>query len=112
MTEQELITHAQQSPVEFSTTMTVIEQNYHFTPTAFINGDAFNKADTNNGSCKVFAFGKLNNLDNQTTLNLFGKFYSEDVLNNPDGDDHQNIRNFIKNGWQGIEFKGEALISK
>jgi hypothetical protein len=33
-------------------------------------------------------------------------------LKNPAGTDHQNIRNFMKTGWNGIQFEGEALVSK
>ncbi|GAK84871.1 type III effector HopPmaJ [Vibrio ponticus] len=40
---------------------------------------------------------------------MFGDFYRKDVLGNPDGDDHQNIRNFIAHGWNGIKFEGQAL---
>jgi hypothetical protein len=35
-----------------------------------------------------------------------------DVLKNPNGTDHQNIRNFIEFGWDGISFDGEALKKK
>jgi hypothetical protein len=34
------------------------------------------------------------------------------VLENLEGDDHQNIRNFMKYGWEGIQFKNEALQEK
>lgn len=98
--------------VDFKEVMQTIDENYHFAPTAFKNGETFNAADTNNGSCKVFAFGKLHQLSEQATLNAFGDFYTKDVLDNPQGDDHQNIRNFIKFGWQGIEFEAEALTPK
>jgi type III HopJ-like effector protein len=98
--------------VAFTETMATIEKNYSFTPTAFTNGETKNGADTNNGSCKIFAFGLLNNLNEQQTLACFGDYYRKDVLENPTGDDHQNIRNFMKSGWAGIKFEGEALISK
>ena len=52
------------------------------------------------------------NLSQEQTLTLFGEFYREDVLKNPDGTDHQNIRNFIEFGWDGISFDGEALKKK
>lgn len=112
MTLNSLIEQLNQQPVDFKDVMQVIESEYVFTPTAFQNGQVFNEADTNNGSCKIFAFAKLNQLSVQATLNAFGEFYTKDVLQNPDGDDHQNIRNFMKTGWSGIEFKGEALVKK
>ena len=98
--------------IEFSDTMSVIEANYHFTPTQFSNGNTINQADQNNGSCKIFAFGQLNNLTEQQTLACFGTYYRDDVLKTPEGNDHQNIRNFIVSGWPSISFKGQALTVK
>jgi hypothetical protein len=96
----------------FPETIAFIDENYNFTPTTFKNGNQINNADQNNGSCKIFAFAKLNNLDKDKTLALFGSYYFEDVLKNPDGNDHQNIRNFMIFGWEGIVFDGEALKMK
>jgi len=98
--------------ISFDDTMAVIEANYQFTPTAFKNGNTDNAENTNNGSCKIFAFGLLNKLSEQETLACFGDFYRKDVLQDPDGDSHQNIRNFIQSGWSGIDFSGEALAAK
>jgi hypothetical protein len=114
MSLQDFIKQLNATPdtVEFDTTMAVIEANYTFTPTAFTNGDTTNEAGQNNGSCKILAFGQLNGLSVDETLACFGKFYREDVLGNPDGDDHQNIRNFIKNGWDGVNFSSQALAAK
>jgi hypothetical protein len=98
--------------IQFEDTMAVIEANYEFVPTAFANGDTSNEANQNNGSCKIFAFAQLKELDQASTLACFGRFYREDVLGNPEGDDHANIRNFVKYGWQGIKFEGEALSAK
>jgi len=98
--------------IAFTDTMAVIEVNYDFTPTQFSNGLCLNKADENNGSCKIFAFGQLNNLSEQQTLACFGTYYRDDVLKNRNGNDHQNIRNFMVSGWQGITFKGIALTLK
>ncbi|MCB0450192.1 MAG: HopJ type III effector protein, partial [Confluentibacter sp.] len=39
----------------------------------------------------------------------FGKFYFEEVLNDPNGTGHQNIRNFIKTGFEGLRFDGQPL---
>ncbi|HAB55541.1 MAG TPA: type III effector, partial [Cellvibrionales bacterium] len=41
-----------------------------------------------------------------------GKYYRDDVLGNPSGDDHANIRNFILDGWLGIQFDTEPLALK
>ncbi len=96
----------------FQATITYIDEKYNFTPTSFKNGNQINNANENNGSCKIFAFAKVNNLEKDATLSLFGSYYFDDVLKNPDGNDHQNIRNFITFGWDGISFDGEALELK
>lgn len=96
----------------FQATIVYIDEKYNFTPTAFKNGNQFNNANENNGSCKIFAFAKINNLEKDETLSLFGSYYFDDVLKNPEGNDHQNIRNFMTFGWDGISFDGEALKLK
>ncbi|WPO83805.1 HopJ type III effector protein [Chryseobacterium sp. JJR-5R] len=98
--------------IRFEEVIAYIDEQYDFTPTRFTNGNTVNEAGQNNGSCKVFSFGKLNNLNEEEVLSLFGDFYREDVLKNPEGTDHLNIRNFMKAGWAGISFDGEALHKK
>ena len=98
--------------IDFTDTMAVIEANYTFTETAFKNGDTHNAAGQNSGSCKLFAFAKLNQLNKEATLACFGDYYRKDVLENPSGTDHANIRNFITYAWEGINFEGNALSSK
>jgi len=89
--------------IDFNALMTLIDAHYDFKPCAFKNGDLQNKAGENSGSCKLFYFAKLHNLNKEETLACFGVYYREDVLQNPDADNHQNIRNFMQYGWQGIE---------
>ena len=100
------------SKVDFSEVIQIISSHYHYQQSAFSNGGLVNQAGTNEGSCKIFAFAKIHNLSEQATLNCFGQYYHQDVLQNPQGDDHGNIRSFIKNGWAGINFKNEVLIAK
>lgn len=102
----------QPETIQFADVMAYIDEHYHFTPTAFKNGNMVNEAHQNNGSCKIFSFAKLQSLNEQETLILFGDFYRKDVLENPNGEDHQNIRNFIKFGWEGVHFEGNALEKK
>ena len=108
------IKQLQENPksITFQDTIQVIEENYEFEPTAFKNGNQFNNVGENNGSCKIVAFAKLQNLSKEATLACFGAYYFEEVLNNPNGTDHQNIRNFVQTGWDGIQFEGEALLPK
>ena len=103
---------SQPESIEFEQTMKVIEDNYDFQPTAFTNGTNHNAKGTNEGSCKIFAFAELNLLDSTQTLNCFGRFYSEDVLQHPDNTDHGNIRQFMKTGLGGIKFENIPLQEK
>lgn len=98
--------------IEFTDTMAVVEENYTFTEARFTNGNTVNEAGQNSGSCKLFAFAKLNGLSKDETLACFGAYYRADVLEHPDADDHQNIRNFMVHGWDGIVFDSEALAAK
>lgn len=102
--------------VSFDETLAMIAQSYVYQPTEFSNGlnerKLVNPAGANEGSCKIFAFAQMHGLNQQQTLNLFGDYYRLDVLNDPDGTGHQNIRNFIRYGWEGISFNGQALMAK
>ncbi len=98
--------------VTFKETMTVVEANYSFAPTAFRNGAIRNTSEQNSGSCKVFALAKLQRLTKDQTLNCFGDYYRLEVLMDPEGTNHQNIRNFMQHGWEGIFFEGTALRPK
>ncbi|MFE3867343.1 HopJ type III effector protein [Flavobacterium sp. LS2P90] len=107
----EKLKHTPES-IAFTETIAIIEENYDFTPTAFENGLQHNAAGENSGSCKLFSFAEIQNLSEAATLACFGVYYYEDVLKNPNGTDHQNIRNFLKTGWEGIAFYGSALALK
>jgi hypothetical protein len=104
--------HDSPESVTFNDTIAVVDALYDFTPTSFRNGTLLNEAGKNNGSCKLFSFARLHGLSQQQTLHCFGSYYRDDVLKHPQGDDHQNIRNFIKTGWDGIEFSGTALTPR
>lgn len=111
---QEFLKLLKQNPkaINFEDTMIVIERYYNFKPTAFTNGSEKNKAGENNGSCKLFAFAKLQGLNQQQTLDCFGQYYRDDVLHTPEGSDHQNIRNFMKTAWSTLEFNKQPLTLK
>lgn len=100
------------SSVTFDDTMSAIAASYEFTPAAFTNGGARNEAGQNSGSCKLFAFALLNKLSKDQTLACFGEHYRDDVLKNPDGANHQNIRNFMQYGWDGVKFDSMPLTPK
>lgn len=102
----------QPSDIEFSDVIALIEKNYQFSEAEFQNGAHLNLAGQNSGSCKIFSFANLHNLDEQQTLACFGRYYREDVLQHPQATDHQNIRQFMISGWRGIRFSGQALTEK
>ncbi|MCF0266429.1 MAG: HopJ type III effector protein [Acinetobacter sp.] len=108
---QELLKQLQAGNAKFADVISYIEARYTHTPTAFQNGQQYNAATENQGSAKVFSFAQLNDLDQQQTLNLFAEHYAA-VLATPDATDHQNIRQFMQNGWNGIKFEGNALTAK
>ncbi len=98
--------------IEFSETMQVVDIYYNFTPTAFKNGTLENGEGENSGSCKLFAFAKVQAFTKEETLACFGQFYFEDVLKDPNGTGHKNIRNFMKTGFEGLIFEENPLTEK
>ena len=117
MSIPELIQQLRMRPaaVVFQQVIDTINANYAYTPAAFCNGIGddcvASAAGSNEGSCRIFAFAKLNALNEAETLACFGEHYRA-VLNTPDGSDHANIRTFMRYGWKGIAFGGSALQSK
>lgn len=98
--------------VQFGEVIDVIEAHYKFRPTAFKNGETMNREDQNMNSCKLFAFATANGLNKEETLQLFGDYYRKDVLGAPEGTDHENIRNFMKYGWDELKFESTPLYMK
>ena len=102
--------------VGFKQVIETINQHYDYSPAAFTNGlgkdTLHNAPGQNEGSCRVFAFAKRQNLSEAEVLACFGEHYRVDVLQHPEGSDHQNIRHFMKYGWQGIQFERDALTEK
>lgn len=108
---QEILNQLAEGSAVFNDVITFIESKYSHTPTAFKNGAQENAADQNQGSAKVLAFGQIENLSVEDTLRLFAEHY-QSVLDTPEGTDHQNIRQFMANGWEGVSFEGEVLTAK
>ena len=113
MTEHDLLQQLRNAPesLVFADIIAVIDSHYAFSPAGFRNGDTYNDAGQNNGSCKVFAFARLHQLDAATTLGLFAEHYRA-VLATPEGSDHANIRNFMRSGWDGIQFDDTPLMAR
>lgn len=111
MSLDSLLQQLQQRPetVEFDQVIALINSLYRFTPTRFTNGSQVNEQGTNEGSCRIFAFAQLQGLSKEQTLACFGKFYREEVLQQPDAQNHGNIRQFMQHGWDGIKFDQAPL---
>lgn len=98
--------------LKFEEVMELIDANYEDGLIEFKNGDIVNAPGENVGSAKLLSYAALSGMDKETTLKLWGQYYRE-VLDDPDGDSHQNIRNFMKYGWEGVPFEnGIALTPK
>lgn len=118
MTLEQLLQQLTSAPdqVDFGQAIAVIDANYTFTPTAFDNGAGeqrvCNAAGSNEGSCKILAFAKLQALTQEQTLACFGEYYRRDVLQHPDGEDHANIRQFMRSGPDGVHFAQMPLAAR
>ncbi len=108
---QRLLQQLGSKELQFKDILTHIEEHYVYTASAFRNGDQYNAANENQGSAKVLSFAKLHHLSEGDTLKLFAEHY-EAVRHTPEGTDHQNIRQFIKNGWEGLQFDQQVLREK
>lgn len=108
---QTLLAQLKDGSAKFADVIAFIEARYQHTPTAFQNGAQFNAATENQGSAKVFSFAQLEGLNQADTLSLFAEHYAS-VLATPEGTDHQNIRQFMQNGWDGVKFEGQVLSVK
>jgi hypothetical protein len=97
--------------MDFADLITLIDEHYTFSPVAFSNGDLHNAQGENSASAKVFCFSAIHQLTPLETLHCFGEHY-QTVLNNPQGDSHQNIRNFMVYGWTGLKFNSPVLSPK
>lgn len=90
----------------------LIDAHYESQLLEFQNGDMVNAPGENESSAKLLSYAALSNMDESTTLKLWGQHY-RDVLSDPTGTAHPNIRNFIKYGWAGVPFEnGIALTRK
>lgn len=114
MTLTELLAGLQAERYDFEDVQAYILAHYDYTPTAFDNGlgeaAVSNAAGQNEGSCRLFAFARLEGLGEAETLHCFGRHYRH-VLADPQGSDHGNIRQFMRHGWAGIRFHGDALVA-
>ncbi|TXR54798.1 HopJ type III effector protein [Reinekea thalattae] len=113
MTLNELLeaVYANRSDLKFDQVLACIDAEFEFTPCAFANGNLNNSAEQNQGSCKVLSFAFKAGLNESQALLLFAEHY-QSVLADPEGDAHQNIRQFMNTGWKGVSFEKVALQKK
>ena len=97
--------------ISFEDFMQLIDTHYHFQAINFKNGHLSNGKHENQGSAKVFGFAKIHHLSALETLHIFGEHYLN-VLCNPNEDSHQNIRQFMQNGWAGVVLDVQPLREK
>lgn len=118
MTLNELLTAIKTQPnsIQFDDVIESISNEYTYTAAKFTNGLGddmiVNEPESNEGSCKILAFATLNELSNDQTLACFGKYYREDVLQNPEGSDHANIRTLMKYSLDDVFFYDTVLVKK
>ncbi|UYW00811.1 HopJ type III effector protein [Flavobacterium agricola] len=111
MTTQNILDALQKQELIFNDVLAHIENLYEAQPTAFTNGSLKNEGTQNQGSARVLFFAKKEGLSANDTLCLFAEHYQA-VLNDPDGEAHQNIRQFMQHGWDGVTFEKDVLIEK
>ena len=99
------------SSINVETVIELIDSLYDYHSVDFTNGDVINKAGTNDITCKLFAFAKLNAFTQEQTLACFGHYY-QDVLETPNSTEHQNNRNLMQNRRDGISISRTALNEK
>ena len=97
--------------IVFADVIAMIDKHYESQLLEFKNGNMLNKQGENEGSAKVLSYAALSNLDKENTLKLWGEYY-RDVKANSDGTDHQNIRNFMEFGWDGVPFENGIALTK
>jgi hypothetical protein len=74
---------------------------YSFSQTAFRMGDHYNDRGKNEASLLIFSFAKKHRLSKDQVLALFAEA-AEEVAASPEGEDHPNIRFFLKCGLDGF----------
>ncbi len=112
MTQEEYLEGLRSGAImKFEDLISLIDDDYEYTPASFTNGEIENTVDENQGSAKLFCFAAIHQLSQLETLHCFGQYY-QDVLNTPESDSHANIRNFIVYGWEGLKFNSPVLNRK
>lgn len=108
---KQLLERLDSQEIQFKDVLEYIAENYEYTASAFQNGAQYNAEHENQGSARVLSFAQIQRLSKEDTLRLFAEHYAL-VLATPTGNDHQNIRQFLQHGWEGVKFDREVLTVK
>jgi hypothetical protein len=96
--------------VTFEEAIALIDEHYLYISVPFQNGDVSNAAGENTDVAKILAFGLITQMNKEQTLSCFGDAYRK---LSKEGNDHENIRAFTKNGFDGVVFdRGIPISSK
>lgn len=104
--------HKTPAEIQFAQVMSLIERHFNYQPTGFDNGGLRSDAGINEGSCKIFSLAQELRLSDSACLACFGDYYRVDVLQHPKGQDHANIRQFLKTGLAEVRFDRFPLTAK
>lgn len=100
------------SDVQMDDVIAVCDREFEYTDSSFSVGAVENKVGTNVKSSKILSFAYLTKMDTETALKCYGEVYRE-VLVDPDGDSHGNIRALMKGGTECVKFPfGLSLTPK
>jgi hypothetical protein len=124
----------------FEEFIALCDEQYEYGLIEFKNGEVINKPGENDGTAKVLSYAALAGFDKDMTLKvsrmvilwqfvrretifssyilpgtialiqLWGQYY-RDVIATPDGNDHPNIRNFLKVSRCPLEFRDRRVLS-
>jgi len=94
----------------FSDIMKTLDLHFTFRPTAFSVGDTKSTENQNQKSLRVLSFAQLLKLSKEQTLKLWGEHYKQ-VLQEPEGSSHGNIRAFLKGGFECVNAPQDVITA-
>lgn len=111
MNQEQLLAALGTASHRFADTLSFIDAHYLYQPSGFDNGAVRNRADENQGSCKVLAMALDLGLSDLQALQCFAEHYQA-VLAHPAGSDHANIRALRDQGLTAVRFDTPPLTRR
>lgn len=92
-------------------TIKALKYFYKIPNSGFSIGNCVNGPNENTGSLLIFMYARAGKqvLSNDQIKELFAEAWDE-VVEDPEGSSHQNIRNFIQYGIAGVVFENEKEV--